>query len=159
MTAVPPDASTTPSRISCEFWKISTSLRYVGLSASSALAAKMLMYGTAFGSDGSSWAIASSAVRPASSRKSLLTIAAATSGSEVAVNAASSASTLTFEFASSMSATVEKIEPPSSSSMSPADCSTSRPRAWLLSSLGTATVEPSGMSSTESYWVEYRPSG
>ena len=67
---------------------------------------------------------------------------------------ASRAVTFTFDFASSMSARSEKIVPPLFSSMRPADCSTSSARAWFDASFGTATVSPSGMSFTESYFVE-----
>ena len=114
----------------------------------------MFTYGSAFGSPGSSCAMASSNVRPASCTKSLLMTAAATSGSDVGVSEASSAVTFTVDFDSSMSARSEKIVPPLFSSMRPADCSTSSARAWFDASLGTATVSPAGMSSTESYFVE-----
>ena len=86
----------------------------------------------------------------------LLTIAAATSGSEVGVRSACRALTFTRDAEVSTSATVEKIEPPSFSSIRPADCSTSRPRAWLESSSGTITVSPSGMSATASAGLEAR---
>jgi len=103
--------------------------------------------------------MASAKLRPALPTNSLFTIAAATSGSELVVSEASMARTSTVEAAVSMSSRVEKIEPPSVSSMSPADCKTSSDRARLLASLGTATVSPCWMSATSSYSCEYRPSG
>lgn len=51
-----------------------------------------------------------------------------------------------FDFVWSTSATVEMTDPPSVSSMSPADCSTSRPRDWLLSPFDTATQRATGSS-------------
>ncbi len=59
-----------------------------------------------------------------------------------------------YEAASSTSASVENGEPPSLSTTRPADCSTSRPRARLVSSSGRTTVSPAGMSSTLWYFLE-----